>query len=365
MIRLLPNPSSVVCALLLLACCPLAAHSQTAPRPEDALDGKARTSFVNAEEWERRHSYGAAVSDYRKAFQQSGGHCAVCLPRAFSLTLKTGAYKDAEAIARDMLAAAQSAADTAVAHYRLGVALQKQGLVAKKDADKCYTQSCDELKTALATFPQFPSAHYAMGVSLAKMHQDAAAREEFQAFLQQEKKDQPLRERATRYLDNMELVRARMAPPFSLTTVDGQRISLDGLAGKVVLIDFWATWCGPCLRALPHMQSLAKKFQGQPLVILSVSLDTDEQKWRDFVAKNNMNWLQYRDGRFNGPIASQFGVSAIPATFTIDADGVLEDQRVGDADIDGKLKKLVERAREVAARNAERPAPAPQPESLN
>jgi len=93
-----------------------------------------------------------------------------------------------------------------------------------------------------------------------------------------------------------------MAPAFAVTTEDGQRISLDDLQGKVVLIDFWATWCGPCRAALPHIQQIAQKFQGQPLVVLSVSLDSDETKWKGFVAKNNMTWLQYRDGSFEGSL---------------------------------------------------------------
>ena len=95
------------------------------------------------------------------------------------------------------------------------------------------------------------------------------------------------------------------------------------------------------------MKEIAKKFEGQPLVILSVSLDEDEQRWKDFVAKNEMTWSQYRDGKFTGPIATLFAVRAIPQTFTIDADGVLQDQHIGDASIEGKLKKLVGRAREL------------------
>jgi len=94
---------------------------------------------------------------------------------------------------------------------------------------------------------------------------------------------------------------ARLAPAFSVSTVDGRQISMDDLQGKVVLLDFWATWCGPCREALPHIRNVAKKFQGQPLVILSVSLDSDEE--REFIGKNEMNWPQYRDGGFTGPIA--------------------------------------------------------------
>jgi thiol-disulfide isomerase/thioredoxin len=165
-----------------------------------------------------------------------------------------------------------------------------------------------------------------------------------------------MHERAQRYADRVELARSRMAPPFAATTIDGQQISLDSFAGKVVLIDFWATWCGPCREALPHMKQIAQRFQGQPLVIISVSLDQDEGKWKDFVAKNQMTWLQARDGGFTGPISREFEVDAIPATFTIDADGVLEDQHVGDADIEGKLKKLIARAQDAANRKSAAPA---------
>jgi hypothetical protein len=71
-------------------------------------------------------------------------------------------------------------------------------------------------------------------------------------------------------------------------------------------------------------------------VILSVSLDSEEQKWREFIGKNEMSWPQYRDGGFTGPIAKMFNVTAIPHTFTIDVDGVLQEEHVGDASIEGK-----------------------------
>ena len=140
-----------------------------------------------------------------------------------------------------------------------------------------------------------------------------------------------------------------MAPAFATSLSDGRRISLDDLQGKVVLIDFWATWCPACREALPHMRELAKKFQGQPLVLLSVSLDDDEKKWRDFVDKNEMTWPQCRDAGFDGPVSRMFNVKAIPHTFTIDADGVLQDEHIGDAATEGKIKKLIARAHELEA----------------
>jgi peroxiredoxin len=163
----------------------------------------------------------------------------------------------------------------------------------------------------------------------------------------------PDRQRALRYVSQPELARARMAPPFAVTTTDGQRIALDDLKGKVVLIDFWATWCTPCREALPRVKSIAKKFEGQPFVVLSVSLDSDEEKWKEFIAKNEMTWPQCRDGGFGGSLAKMFGVEAIPHTFTVDADGVLQDEHIGDASIEGKLKKLVAQA------SAQQPAAKP------
>jgi hypothetical protein len=82
------------------------------------------------------------------------------------------------------------------------------------------------------------------------------------------------------------------------------------------------------------------------LVILSVSLDTDEEKWKQFVNNNGMTWVQARDGGFTGPVSRLFNVTAIPHTFTIDSDGILQDEHIGDASIEGKLKKLVKRANE-------------------
>jgi thiol-disulfide isomerase/thioredoxin len=151
------------------------------------------------------------------------------------------------------------------------------------------------------------------------------------------------------FIGDIALARERMAPAFAVTTIDGKRVSLDDLQGKVVLLDFWATWCGPCREALPNMKNIAKKFQGQPLTILSISLDSDAQKWQDFVTKNEMTWLNYRDGSFEGPIAKLFGVQAIPHTFTIDSNGVLRDEHIGDASIEGRLKKLVAQAQAAQA----------------
>lgn len=316
------------------------------PKPGEPTDPKARKTFASAIDWEKHHDLTSAISDFRKANKQDGGHCTECLHRAFDLALSDGQYKDATDVARDWLLISVTDTDKGFNHYRLAIALQRQGIRDKKE--KCISESGEEFKTAFELEPRLTEAHFDYGVSLAYLHQDDAARAEFTAFLNKDRTSPSLHSRAERYLERVDLARAKMAPPFSVATLDGKTVSMDGLAGKVVLIDFWATWCGPCREALPHIRKIAQKFEGQPLVVLSISLDNDQSKWKDFVAKNEMTWMQYRDGGFDGAIAKKFNVNAIPATFTIDADGVLEDQHVGDADIEGKLKKLIARAAELA-----------------
>jgi len=340
---------SIACLLSIFAG-QLRASQTDPPKPGEPTDPKARKTFAEAVAWQERGFLAAAADTYRKANKQDGGNCTECVRRAFKLAEQVGDHKAAESAIRDWLPQARNDADRAAGHFNLGMALQRQGVQEKKE--KCFSDSCDEFRTALELDPTLASVHFGMGVSEAYLHQDNDARAEFRKFLDQDKTNPAIDERAARYLQRVELARARMAPAFALTALDGQRITMDGLAGKVVLIDFWATWCGPCREALPHVREIARKFQGQPLVVLSVSLDKDEAKWKDFVAKNAMTWLQYRDGSFDGPIAKLFLVDAIPATFSIDADGVLEDQHVGDADIEGKLKKMIAHAAESQSKTA-------------
>jgi thiol-disulfide isomerase/thioredoxin len=294
----------------------------------------------------------SALDSFKKADKQDGGHCMACQKQMIKYALELRDWKTAEAAAGEVVANAEGDKNTALARYQLGLVLMREGM--DKHKDELFSRAHDEMTKALAAGPNFPDAIFADGQALAHMKQDDEAKARFEQFVKMRPADDPNRQRALRYISQPELARARMAPAFAVTTLEGQRLSLDDLKGKVVLLDFWATWCGPCRAALPHMKNIAKNFQGQPLVILSVSLDEDEQKWKDFIAKNGMTWLHYRDGGFTGPVARMFSVQAIPHTFTIDADGVLQDEEIGDASIEGKLKKLVSHAREIQGTSAER-----------
>jgi peroxiredoxin/outer membrane protein assembly factor BamD (BamD/ComL family) len=336
---------------MLLACAialPLVQSSLAQEKTDEGpKNEKAQKTYKEALEDLHHHYKESALEKFEKADKQDDGHCLACQEKMIKYGVELQDWKTAENAAEEMTAEAKGDRETAIAHYNFGMVLTDEGLI--KHKDELFSRAHDEMTKALAAVPKFPQAIFADGRALAHLKQDQAAKARFEEFVRMRPETDPDRRRAQRYIEDPELARARMAPAFAVTTTDGQQIAMDDLVGKVVLLDFWATWCAPCREALPHMREIAKRFQGQPLVVLSISLDSDEQKWKDFIAKNEMTWPQYRDGGFTGAIAKKFGVTAIPHTFTIDADGVLQDEHIGDAAIEGKLKKLISRAHEVQA----------------
>ncbi len=314
-------------------------------KPAGPTNEKARKTYENAQKLMRENRRAYALDEFKKADKQDGGHCRDCQRQMIKYGMELGEWKTAELGAEEMVADAKEPRDLALAHYQFAVVLMEEGV--QKHKEEFFARSHEEANKALAAAPNFPDAIYLDGRVLAQLRRDDEARARFGEYIKAKSGDDPNHKRALRYIRRPELARARMVPPFSITTLDGQRVSMDDLQGKVVLLDFWATWCVPCRKALPHVRKVEKKFQGEPLVILSVSLDSDEQKWKEFIGKNEMTWPQYRDGSFEGPIAKMFGVNAIPHTFTIDADGVLQEEHIGDASIEGKLKKLLALAKEL------------------
>lgn len=310
--------------------------------PDGGMNPKAAKTYTAAMEFARKGLDQQAFGAFEKADKQDDGECGPCQVEIIHYGIEFHDWNAAQRAAQEEMAAAHDKRDVALASFDLGHVLFEEGLL--KHKREIFIQSHEQLTKALTAYPDFPDAMFLDGRVLAELHQDADAKSAFAAFVKMAQPSDIDRERAERYLSNIELARERMAPAFAVTTLSGQRVSLDSLHGKVVLLDFWASWCEPCREALPNIKKIARDFQGKPLVILSVSLDSDPQQWSEFVEKHKMTWLNYRDGGFNGTIARLFGVQAIPQTFTIDANGVLRADNLGDSSIEGRLKKLVAQA---------------------
>jgi thiol-disulfide isomerase/thioredoxin len=118
------------------------------------------------------------------------------------------------------------------------------------------------------------------------------------------------------------------APDFTMTDIHGQEVSLSDFRGKVVYLDFWASWCGPCMREMPYFRELKQRLADQEdLVYLYISIDTDEQAWRNSVERNQITGVHLNTpGRERG-VPAMYNVKWIPSFFIIGRDGNIYDNR--------------------------------------
>jgi len=123
------------------------------------------------------------------------------------------------------------------------------------------------------------------------------------------------------------IAKGKPAPPFTLPDVNGKLVSLQDFRGKVVFIDFWATWCAPCIKELPDWKKLKKEFKDQQdLIFLSISIDEDVEKWKNYVHQNNMDGVQLiaEQGR-ESSVNTEYTIGGIPRYVLIDRTGKIID----------------------------------------
>jgi peroxiredoxin/outer membrane lipoprotein-sorting protein len=128
------------------------------------------------------------------------------------------------------------------------------------------------------------------------------------------------------------------ATDFTLTSLDGKSYTLSKLRGKVVMLDFWATWCGPCRIEMPHVQKLHSEFKTKGLVVFGVNYGETSSRVKPFIAKNAYDFTILMDTRQE--VGSHYEVNGIPALFIIDKDGVIRSHFVGVRD-EGQLRQAL------------------------
>jgi peroxiredoxin len=132
------------------------------------------------------------------------------------------------------------------------------------------------------------------------------------------------------------------AEEIALPSVDGDTIRLSSFKGKVVLLDFWASWCGPCRASNKAFTKLYPKYKDKDFVILSVSLDENSEAWKKAITKDKVTWPQVIDrGGWEANTARKWNIYALPTTYLIDKEGKLIAMDLEKKELDAALKQLL------------------------
>ena len=178
----------------------------------------------------------------------------------------------------------------------------------------------------------------------------SGAKDKAMAFLEKVRTDtasHPMAGQITHYLDQLS---GGLSTPgvgdtleIAFTDIKGNKFDLAKLKGKVVLVDFWATWCGPCVQEMPNVIAAYEKYHDKGFEIVGISLDQDKSSLERFIEKENMNWAQYFDGKgWENEIAGRYGIKGIPATFLVGKKGTVIASDLRGGALEAKLAELLD-----------------------
>jgi len=151
----------------------------------------------------------------------------------------------------------------------------------------------------------------------------------------------PDRESPTAPVEGIQV--GNQAPDFQLQNLDGQTVSLGNLQGKPVLINFWATWCSPCVSEMPYIQEIYEEWADKGLVVVAINLGESSSKAEEFMQSYNLSFTVLLDTKKD--VAQKYSIQYIPTTFFIDKDGIIQDKMIGafqnKAQIENRLSKIM------------------------
>jgi thiol-disulfide isomerase/thioredoxin len=315
-------------------------------------DAAFEDEIEKGRKFQNRRQYEEALKSFKRANEmrdKKSPECFLWMAQAFQ---GLEAYKNAvESAEKAIELAASDNRLRALAFNVKGIALQAQS----EGKDQKKLQEAEEtFRQGLALNTDLHILHYSLGFTLMQLGRDPEGIAKMQKFVELAP-SAPNAGKARMMIENPRRARENYAPEFSIVTSDGKYITAEDLRGKVVLLDFWATWCAPCVASLPSLRSLHKKYEKESsFVMIAISSDREVEEWRAFIAKNQMVWPQYRDR--DSKVQRAFEVRAFPTYIVIDHEGIVRFRSSGFgsrgmATMEDAIRKTLKMTTKVTASN--------------
>lgn len=271
----------------------------------------------------QRRQYEEALQSYKKAFALSNKTSFDAWLGMALAYRSLGAHKNVADACADGLKLAGDAKQVANVHNLRGAALVA---LSDKPDDKRLEEAQREFLAAVGANEQLYTAHLNLGITLLKMNKDEEGVRVLKHYVEVAPKGKEV-DNALKMIDEPRRARETFAPDFSFTSKQGEFVTLEDLKGKTILLDFWGTWCKPCLMATPDLLKLYKKFSEQGVVFIGVAVNDQEDSWAAYIEKNRMEWPQFFDK--TRKMATPFGINSYPTYIIIDGEGIVRARHSG------------------------------------
>lgn len=278
-------------------------------------DSKYEKELSAAKDSFNRTRYDDAIKHFRKAEKLRAEPCRECLIGMLRSHMHMGDLKSALKEADKALAISATGKQQAEAELYRGAIFSRMptGAGTLANAETAF-------RAAVAANADCTECKFDLGLVLLRESKDQEGVEVLKAVLPAYKAS--LQEpQIKRFIADPGRARKKFAPEFSARTSSGQELTIDSLNGKVVLLDFWGTWCPPCRDSVPVLKELAAKNDPSKVMIISIDEGDPSETWAEFIQKNGMTWVQVYDEDHS--IMEAFGVQGFPHYFLLSKDGIV------------------------------------------